>query len=268
MANPAADFSEPAPEDRGPLAFEQPLTERIRTFLRIEFLYRQAQFHCGDGSEFGARAAVGSLLEILSILGRGDVRSEVIKELDRHAEVLGHYRRTPGIDVARLKGLMDEIDALKYELVAAGNHFMNPLKENEFLNAIKHRSTIPGGTCMFDLPEYGYWLRSARSDRNRQLAEWLGQLTPLCRAIGEVLWLTREATEPVECVAYGGLYHHSLARNEQYNLVRVLLPAKSMVFPEISAGQHRFTVRFEAWLGVESRPKQVTDDVRFKLALC
>ena len=35
---------------------------------------------------------------------------------------------------------------------------MGPLRDSEFLSAIKHRSAIPGGTCDFDLPDYSYWL--------------------------------------------------------------------------------------------------------------
>jgi cell division protein ZapD len=50
--------------------------------------------------------------------------------------------------------------------------------------------------------------------------------------------------------------------------VRVLLPANAGIFPEISAGQHRVTIRFVRWRGVDSRPLQVTQDVRFELAIC
>jgi cell division protein ZapD len=251
-----------------PIRFEQPLTERMRTFLRIEFLYRQATFHAGDPTDFGARAAVASLLEILAIVGRGDVRADVLKELDRHAELLGNYRHTPGVDAERLNGLIGNVDELRSQLTASGKQFMTALKENEFLTTIKHRSAIPGGTCMFDLPDYGYWLHRPQRERGQQLTDWLTQLKPLCDAVAEVLWLTREASEPIKCVATAGLYHHSLNKSEQLNLVRVLLPAKAGLFPEISAGQHRFTVRFAQWRGVDQRPAQVSDDVQFLLALC
>jgi cell division protein ZapD len=50
--------------------------------------------------------------------------------------------------------------------------------------------------------------------------------------------------------------------------VRVLLPAGGGIFPEISAGQHRFTIRFVRWRGVDARPAQVPQDVRFQLATC
>jgi cell division protein ZapD len=265
--NSAAELS-PLPAEQGPIKFEQPLTERMRTFLRIEFLYGQTLFHVDDPTDYGARAAVTGLLEILTILGRGDVRADVMKELERHAEVLDRYRSQPGVDPGRLSGLITGIDQLRSRLAEAGPHLMTPLKECDFLNSIRHRSGIPGGTCMFDLPDYGFWLHLPPLERRRQLEEWAGLLKPLCEAVAQVLWLTREATEATECVAPGGLYQHNFDRNEQVNLVRVLMPSSAGLFPEISAGQHRFTVRFVRWRGVAARAAQVNQDVRFLLALC
>ncbi len=102
-------------------------------------------------------------------MGRGDVRTDVLKELERHAEVLGRYRSQPGVDPARLTGLIENIDDLRQRLSDAGPAAVNPLKECDFLSAIRHRSAIPGGTCMFDLPDYGYWLHLPPAERRRQL---------------------------------------------------------------------------------------------------
>ena len=250
------------------MKFEQPLTERMRTFLRIEFLYEQTLFHVDEPTEFSSRAAVTALLEILTILGRGDVRADVIKELERHAELLGRYRSQPGVDAGRLTGLIENITDLRQRLADAGPQVVNPLKECDFLTTIRHRSAIPGGTCMFDLPDYGYWLNLPATERRRQLDDWTNHLRPICEAVAEVLWLTREATEVDEQVATGGLFQHGFDRTEQPSLVRVLLPANGGVFPEISAGQHRFTIRFVRWRGVDARPVQVNQDVRFQLAIC
>jgi len=142
------------------------------------------------------------------------------------------------------------------------------LKECEFFNFIRHRSGIPGGTCSFDVPDYGYWLHQPASERSRQLQTWISKIEPLCDAVAEVLWLTREATEPRDKVAVGGFFQHSADRNEQMNLIRVLLPATAGFYPEVSAGQHRFTLRFLRWRSVDERPVQVTQDVRFLLAIC
>ena len=107
------------------MKFEQPLTERMRTFLRIEFLYEQTLFHLDEPTEFGARAAVAALLEILTILGRGDVRTDVNKELERHAGLLGRFRSQPGVDPARLTGLIDNIAELRQQLSDAGPQAVN-----------------------------------------------------------------------------------------------------------------------------------------------
>jgi cell division protein ZapD len=250
------------------ITFEQPLTERMRTFLRVEFLYAQTLFHVHEPTEFSSRAAVAALLEILTILGRGDVRTDVSKELDRHAELLRRYRSQPGVDPARLTGLMDNIADLRQQLSEAGPQVVNPLKECDFLTTIRHRSAIPGGTCMFDLPDYGYWLHLPPAERRRQLDDWTNHIKPICEAVAEVLWLTREATEAAPQIATGGMFQHGFDRTEQASLVRVLLPANGGIYPEISAGQHRFTIRFVRWRGVDSRPAQVGQDIRFQLAIC
>lgn len=250
------------------IAFEHPLTERMRTFLRIELLQRQAGYYSADPSEFATRAAIASLLEMLTITGRGDVRSDALQELDRHLERLAHYRKTPGIDEARLTGLLENLEALRAALASAGKQYLSGLRENEFLSAILHRSAIPGGTCVFDLPEYGYWLQTSAQDRATELNGWLDQFRPLNDAIAEVLWLTREANTPQTLTAPGGFYQHSLARKERFQLVRVLVDRSEGIYPRISAGQHRFTIYFMEWEHTGTRTHQTERDVSFQLALC
>lgn len=267
MVDPAAQLEGTPSPSPGHLTYEQPLTERMRTFLRVEFLFEQASYHAEDSTPHGTRAAVESLLEILTILGRGDIRAEVMKELERHTELLGRFRAKPGVDSSRLDELIANLSALRVQLAEAGPQFMNPLKECEFLSAIKHRSAIPGGTCAFDLPEFSYWLHLPYAERKRQFDDWMDKLRRVCDPVSQVLWLTRETAEPVERAAASGLYQYNLPRNEQYHLVRVFLPARSGLFPEISAGQHRFTIRFVKWQGVEKRSAQVNNDVKFLLSL-
>ncbi len=51
------------------------------------------------------------------------------------------------------------------------------------------------------------------------------------------------------------MFQHGFDRSDQASLVRVLLPANGGIFPEISAGQHRFTIRFVRWRGVDCAPR-------------
>jgi cell division protein ZapD len=249
------------------LCFEQPLTERMRTFLRLEFLYEQARFHMDGEADFSARATVASILEILAILGRGDVRAEVLKDLERQAERLGAYRQTPGVDTERLHDLIGEIEQRKADLTDAGSAFLQSIRESDFLSAIKHRSAIPGGTCSFDLPDYNYWLHLPIEERQSQFDTWLRALAPLCNAVADLLWFAREAGEPQQYCAEAGFFQTNLDRNASLNLIRLRLARAAGVFPEVSAGKHRLTVRFVQWKGLEQRPAQTSQSIDFELTM-
>ena len=249
------------------LCFEQPLTERMRTFLRLEFLYEQARFHMDGAADFSARATVASILEILAILGRGDVRAEVLKDLERQAERLAQFRQTPGVDGDRLHRLIASLEQRKTDLTDVGTQFLQSIRECDFLSAIKHRSAIPGGTCSFDLPDYNYWLNLPRDERLRQFNSWLQMLSPLCDAVEDLLWIAREAGEPAQCSAESGFFQTNLDRNVSLNLISLRLGRSAGVFPEISAGKHRLTVRFVKWNGIDARPTQTTQRIGFELAM-
>ena len=250
------------------VVYEQPLGERMRTFLRLDFLYGQALHHLEGTSSSSTRAAMQSLIDIIAILNRGDVRSDVLKELERQAGTLDSYRIRSGVDTTRLNTLLANIVSLRDGLNAAGPQFIQPLKESDFLSAIKHRSAIPGGTCVFDLPEYNHWLSRPVQERRRDFHAWLGTLRPLSEAVAELLWLTRESAQPREEIAYGGMFQLALAGNDTSNLLRIALPRASSVYPEISGGHHRFTVRFLSWSDVLERPTHSADDTRFLLSCC
>lgn len=254
--------------DRRLHEYEQPLTERMRTFMRLEFLYQQLLYNAEQEADWATRAATTSLLDIMAILTRGDVRGDVHKELDHQLDNLKRYQSQPEVDTARLDSLIRNLDTSRRELQSIGTHFLQPLKDSEFLAAIKHRSGIPGGTCEFDLPEYSHWLRQPFERRQRDVTGWLTVIRPVCDAVVELLWLIREIAEPVEKLAISGMYQHNMPKDAQCQLLRVLLAAGSPLFPEISGGHHRFTVRFLEWSTIEQRAVQTAHDVNFRLSIC
>jgi len=250
------------------LVFEQPLNERMRTFLRLDFLYNQALYHNEMATPWGSRAAVGSLIDILAITTRGDVRSDVLKELENQLATLNEFQSNPGVDSQRLKSLVSNLGRLRSELMSAGSACLQPLRDSEFLSAIKHRSAIPGGTCEFDLPDYYFWLAQADESRMRTFSQWLGLLRPMCDAIAELLWLTRQNGRTRKEVAKGGAFSITFERDNPLQLLRISLPADAHLYPEISGSHHRCSVRFLSWNGLATRPTQSQDDVPFALSCC
>lgn len=248
--------------------YEQPLNERMRTFLRLEFLYQQLLYNCELDNDWATRNATTSLLEIMAILMRGDIRSDVRKELDQQIEILEKFQAQPQVDKKRLGTLIGNLAASRDEVDAVGSNFLQVLKDSEFLNSIKHRSAIPGGTCEFDLPEYSHWLRQPFARRQEDMTKWLDIIRPVCDAVIELLWLYRESAQPADKVAINGMYQHRMQKDVSCRLLRVTLPVASKLYPEISGSQHRFTIRFLEWSTIESRAVQTGHDVDFQISVC
>jgi cell division protein ZapD len=248
--------------------YEQPLSERMRTFLRLEYLYAQFCYNLGQPSDWCSRAAIASMLEIVAILGRGDVRGDVLKELERQIGYFDRYQDSPGVDAARLQRVLRNLQDLRQRLFAVGPQFLQPLRDNEFLAAVKHRSAIPGGTCEFDLPIYSNWLRRSVEQRAGDIERWMQHLRPLCDSIAELLWLLRGSGQSSDQVANNGVYQHGQVGDSTVGLLRVALPGSADLFPEISGSHHRFTIRFMQWPDVLQRPVQVNRNVSFRLILC
>ncbi len=248
--------------------YEQPLNERMRTFLRLEFLYQQLLYNADLDIDWATRAATLGLLEIMAILTRGDVRSDVRKELDHQIEVLEKFQAQPQVDKKRLGVLIGNLHASRDEGDSVGTHFLQALKDSEFLNAIKHRSAIPGGTCEFDLPEYSHWIRQPFTRRQQDMERWLDVIRPVCDSVIEVLWLIRESAQPADKVAINGMYQHRMQKDTSCKLLRVTLPATSKLYPEISGSQHRITVRFLEWATIDNRAVQTGHDIDFKISVC
>jgi len=267
MAKPASTIAAHTAPDSPP-HYEQPVSERMRTFMRLEFLYQQMLYNSERETNWDTRATIAGLLEIMAILSRGDVRSDVHKELDHQLGVLQRFQSQPGVDAKRLDSLIRNLLGSRAEVDGIGTHFLQPLKDCDFLNAIKNRSAIPGGTCEFDLPEYSHWLRQPHTRREKDLAGWIGAIRPLCDAVTEVLWLIRESAQPAEKLAINGMYQHNMQKDSHCRLLRVKLLNSSQLYPEISGSQHRFTVRFLEWSTIESRAVQTGHDVPFQLSIC
>ena len=143
MSKPASHIA--AESGRQSAHYEQPLSERMRTFLRLEFLYQHMLFNLEGEAGSSTRTTITTLLEIAAILSRGDVRSEVHKELDHQIGILQRYQSQPGVDSGRLEAVIRNLQENRAQINQAGTSFLQPLKECEFLNAIKHRTAIPGG---------------------------------------------------------------------------------------------------------------------------
>ena len=215
-----------------------------------------------------SQAALDTILDIQNLLGRNDVKTEVLKELERHTANLARLEQNPEVDRARLAEILDELDMLIDRMYSNSQPLGHELKQNEFLIAIRQRSVIPGGTCDFDLPGYHHWLQRPSEDRIRDLSAWLSAFDVLRQAITIILGLIRESSVSKQAVAEQGFFQRSMDPNTPCQILRVTLPEEVPYFPEISGGKHRFTIRFLRLPSMAERPVPVQEDIEFLLCCC
>lgn len=250
------------------ITYEQPLNERVRTFLRVEFLFEQLNHYIDDPNEWNNRNAISALIEVIDFLSRLDIKTELIKELERHTVIITSLENTPGVDIQRLKLILGEIGNSLKTLRNANFQPGQTLRQNEFITSIKQRISIPGGTCNFDLPGYNFWLKSQNVDKTRQLKEWHKDISVINHAVKLALELIRNSANPAIQTAIRGFYQQSIESDTACQLIRVKLPVESLFYPEISGGKHRFTIRFMEQPSMNQRPSQTNGDVEFELHCC
>jgi len=249
------------------LVFEHPLNERIRTFLRLEHLFEKIDFFMRQYDPWATRVAVETLLDLIAVTARADLKSEIQKELERQLASLQRIASQPGVDPAALGRVLRDLEHATQALVAQKNPIGQAAREDEFLKAVLQRSSLAGGACSFDLPQHHYWLLQSPDRRQSRLDAWLADLKPADEAIRLMLSLARTSAHPRQVDAEKGFYQEALDPQAPALLIRVGLDAGDGLYPEISGHKTRFSVRF-----MEAEPRgravQRSEHLRFRLTTC
>ena len=247
--------------------YEYPFNESVRTMLRLEHLFDRLGQLMPRSTALDHHFALATIFEIVDVASRADLKSDLLKELERHKGQFQSYRGNPAISEGALDGVLSKIDHAFNGLYALPGKAGHSLASNEFLMAVRSRISIPGGTCEFDLPAYYHWQQQDAPARRADLLKWIETLTPLAEALNVLLGLIREAGSPQRVVALGGQYQQSLPAGRTYHLLRLRIERDSQLVPEISGHRLMVSVRFMR-ADAEGRMRPITDDQAFELSLC
>jgi len=250
------------------LTYEQPLNERIRTFLRLEKLFQQFTFHVKHGSAWDNPIAIDAIMDILTFTTRSDIKLEVLKELERQHSRLERLTKRPQIDQSQLASLLEKQTILISRLQSNAGQLGQETQGAELLNAVRQKNSVPGPICDFDLPAFHYWLTRPESTRRELLQQWFSPFKVLEEAITMIMDVLRNSTDDTDETAAKGFFQKVIDTNQAVQLLHISVPATNECYPEISAGKHRFSVRFMINPNPFTRPEQFTEDVMFRLKIC
>jgi cell division protein ZapD len=252
----------------GTISYEFPFTERIRTFLRLENLFRRFDALIKDDSPLAHHQAIMILFEILEGGSRADLKADLLQEMERQRQGLVNLQSKPKIEPEQLQDTISELSQIAQSLSSIGVRIGQHLRENEWLMLIRSRSNIPGGVCEFDLPSYHAWQHESPDFRREMLAQWESPMRPLANAISILMRFLRSSGEPVTHDCTGGSFTQPLA-GKLHQLARLDLPRHAACIPELTANKYMIWLRFSQITDYrDTKTQAVAEDFQFSLQLC
>jgi len=247
--------------------YEYPFNESIRTMLRLEHLFdRLGQLLARDAA-VDHHFALVTMFEIMDVASRADLKSDLLKELERHKAQFNSYRSSPQVSQQALDEVIARIDHAFNGLNQQSGKAGQSLAGHEWLTSVRSRISIPGGTCEFDLPAYYAWQQREPARRRADLVGWVGTLAPLAEALQVLLQLVRDAGVPHKVAASAGQFQQSLPQGRSYQLLRLRIDDTDGLVPEITGHRLMVSVRLTR-ADAEGRLRPAAVDVPFELTLC
>lgn len=241
--------------------FEHPLNEKMRTWLRIEFLLLQLYNQKPLNETATALTFFRTLADLMEMLDRGDIRTEILKELERQQKKLLQWAELPGVDISVVDELRHQLRKHTSALMAVPRLGIT-LREDRLISLVRQRLSIPGGCCSFDLPTLHMWMHVTQHERDANVATWLYTLEPLSQALTMILSLVRQAGQFRHQTSLNGFFQDNA---EEADLLRLRIKLALQLYPQISGHKTRYAIRF---LPLDNEQTPVPERLNFELACC
>ncbi|MXP56503.1 cell division protein ZapD [Pantoea sp. Mhis] len=241
--------------------FEHPLNEKMRTWLRVEFLMKQLYEIVPVRNVVSVLSIFRILSDLLDIFERGDLRSDLLKELERQQQKLYCWINVPGVDKKLVHQLQERLKQQSNELINVVR-IGQQLREERLISLVRHRLNIPGGCCSFDLPNLHIWLHQEESLRDVQIKSWLASLNPVYNSLSTILELIRQSGMFRQQTSLNGFYQNNA---EGSDLLRLQLTLEDALYPQVSGHKNRYAIRF---LPIDTEVGEIPTHLDFVLACC
>jgi cell division protein ZapD len=199
-------------------------------------------------------------------MDRGDLKNDLMHDLEKHRALLAFFRSNPKIDKAKLNDTLDLVNAQLDQLKSVPPKPVQELKQNDWLMAIKQRGIIPGGLCEFDAPSYHFWLSQPDGKRRDDLQSWLSHIMPVYESLELMLSLLRGSGESESLIAENGSFQQMLGTSKPAQMVRIEVNNALSCYPEISANKYAIHIRFMR-INDQRQASACQQEVHFKLTL-
>ncbi|OAT45632.1 hypothetical protein M997_2809 [Proteus hauseri ATCC 700826] len=248
-------------DDITTIIFEHPLNEKMRSWLRIENSLTQINsYHIIDTLP-SAMSFFRAISEFIEVLDRGEIRAELLKELEKRQKKLQQWLSFPNVDKDIVSQIIEELSQ-NASILSKAPRIGQHLKQDKIISLVKQRLSIPGGCCSFDVPALHLWLSLPQTVRDEKLQNWIIGLQPLQNALTSLLTLIRQSDTFKPALSHRGFYQDSA---EDAELLRLKVFIDHQIYPQVSGHKNRYAVRF---LPLDSENGTVPLELPFEIACC
>ena len=131
------------------IIYEMPLNDAVRICLRLENLFHQFAKTAGCTSTLASKNAMNSLLKMLEVTDRPDIKSKLSQTLTQYTNAFSQLSRSPKIDATRLQKTLKKLETLNHYLHTTHERIGEVLRQNDFLTQIRSNLANPPGVFYF-----------------------------------------------------------------------------------------------------------------------
>lgn len=246
------------------IIYEHPLNERIRIFLRLEHLFKQANYFVNQETIWDCTNYCVSLIEIMDILERNDIRTEICKELEKQIKFLKSLENLKHVDKELLANIILKLNDKLENIKNKNWKLAKRLREDHILKSIQKRIALYNTIYSFDSPSFHYWINQPKEMKQKKFLEWQEELNVVYGSIKLILDIIRDGGFFKSKIAKEGFYQQDLDTNSS-QLVRIALPKEPKAYPQISGDKHRVSIRFFNYSEVVEEQKIIEKDIEFEM---
>ena len=244
--------------------YEEPVQEKIRKFIKIEFLLNKIYYFKGKENRNDNYVALLSLCELYEILSRSDIKSELIREVENHNSYFLKIKDIPetGADKDKLNSVIEKQNILLQLIHGVEPNYLDYLEHDVLFKTI-----VKNCFTQLQPASVEFWLSRDILNRETQIDLWLEPLQFIKRAIDFILEVIRKSGKFEDRMAEKGFFIEKLDPKKNILLIRVTLTSDLYYYPQLSVGKQRLTIMF---MSKDDKNNLIPyqEDVSFILTTC
>jgi cell division protein ZapD len=219
--------------------YEEPVQEKIRKFIKIEFLLNKIYYFKGKDDKSENYIALLALCELYEILSRSDIKSELIREIETQNSYFQSIKEMPQADSSKLNSVLEKQNILLKLIYSNEVNYLDHLGRD-----ILFKTILKNCFTQLQPASIDFWLSRDILIRETQIDLWLEPLIFIKRSIDFILEVVRKSGRFEDRMAEKGFFIEKLNPKKNVLLIRVTLTSDLYYYPQISVGKQRLTIMF------------------------